>query len=496
MVKQTTVFPTRTYLFGIVQFLLLVHVTCRQADDRSKFLYLDNPSAKDVVWEYQSHMHAPHFVLEDLSDAHRDFASKIRATNTTEQTVRPFFLREDYPIPRVVAFYSPWCGSCQRFVPRYITTARAVLQRLPSYHAEFYAVSCSEHHDLCQQETIRSFPTLRAYKAYSKEHTDLHTFTVPSIDQGLDLNLQSMPNFDLRDDQAQLDGVAEQEESKIHQLDILGATQDAYRHTRSDVYRDAALSFTFALENHIFDEGQQSLTPEQTKALTEWLDLLYWTLPPTWMVHALINDLRRNIQTVSNSKEVMLAVVQSHRKVVHDKKDMQWSEGCRNGEGVIASFSCGLWCLFHIVSVGVPERHAAVLGHRHRVSTVHAAETIKDYVANFFSWCPQCREQFLQLYDTCAFQRCRRFRPHRTQRKRQPAQKGYVEFPIWLWQVHNDINEKLMAKEAFKHHRRKATASEMERARWPPQDACTVCYRSNDKWIKDRIYEYLKEEYW
>lgn len=487
--------------------LLLQYSDAREADERSKFLYLHNPAAREVVWEYEPQMHAPHFVIEDRSDLHAKFAEDIAMQNQTLVVdIRPFFLREEYPIPRVVEYYSPWCGACQNFVSRYISVAAEVLNRLPPYHLEFYAVSCSEHHHLCLNEHVQHYPSTRVFPAYSSDYIELDSFSVETIDETLNLDLQhkSVSDADGKTIEHMSDVEEEKKESEeddedANMLDILGATNDVYRHTRTDVYRDAALSFTYALENHIYQEGQTSLDPEQATALAEWLDLLYWTLPPTWMVHALINDLRLNIDSIVQSKESLLGFVKLHQGVVHDnKKHHQWSQGCRNGEGVVASFSCGLWCLFHIVSVGVPERHAAVLGHRHRVSTQHALETTLNYIKFFFWWCPQCREQALQLHHSCAFNSCRRFRQRNKKSEKQPPMLSWQEFPIWLWQFHNDINEKLMAKEAYKLYGRRPHKAELERARWPPRDACLLCYRDNDMkhFNQHHLYEYLKEEYW
>jgi thiol-disulfide isomerase/thioredoxin len=474
----------------------LIWVSAREADDRSKFLYVHNPAAHNIIWDYEPHMHAPHFLIEDRSIAHADFAHKISLINTTENMITPFFLRDDYPIPRIVEFYSPWCGGCQSFVPRYITTAKEILDRLPPYHLEFYAVSCSEHQHLCHEESIRSYPTTRAYKSHSQEYIELHTFTIKSIDEALKLDLEHKSV-------ANSEGISlgsSDEESDYGEgtptLDILGASTDGYRHTRTDVYRDAALSFTYALENYVFDVEQTELLPEQANALSEWLDLLYWTLPPTWMLHALINDLRRNIDDVTKNKNFLLQIVKAHHGVVHEKKHMQWSPGCRNGEGVLSSFSCGLWCLFHIVSVGVPERHAAVLGQRHRVSTQHAVDTLLNFIQHFFSWCPQCREQSLQLYRSCTFNSCRRFRQRNKHSQKLPPESTWAEFPIWLWQFHNKINEILIAKEAQQSHGRKPTRGELELARWPPRDACFLCYKENGSWNQHHILKYLKEEYW
>ena len=82
----------------------------------------------------------------------------------------------------------------------------------------------------------------------------------------------------------------------MHHPKQLGATQDGYHHTRTDVHRDAALSLTYALESCIYwdDNNNSPLSFEEASALNEWLDLLHWTLPPTWMVHTLISYLRCN----------------------------------------------------------------------------------------------------------------------------------------------------------------------------------------------------------
>jgi thiol-disulfide isomerase/thioredoxin len=480
--------------------LLLAFSMARQADERSKFLYLHLPQASGIVFDYQHHMHAPHFVLEERTELHANFAEHIAQANVTETDIRPFFLRNEYPVGRLVEYYSPWCGACQQFVGRYVRTAKDIVSRLPPFYLEFYAVSCSEHHHLCQQEGIRYYPTLRAYKPYSSEYTELESFTIQSVGEALELDLRQISVVDADGSaifgQSQSDTPSLEIGEGAKMLDILGASTTSYRHTRNDVFRDAALSLTYALENHIHKEDQDRLLPEQAAALSEWLDLLYWALPQNWIVHTLIYDLRRNFDMIVESKSAYMNIVRAHHQVVHDnKKDLQWSQGCRNGEGVVDSFSCGLWYLFHIVSVGVPERHKAVLGHRHRVSTQHAAETLIGYIDNFFGWCPHCREQTLDLYKSCAFNSCRRFRVRHSDPKNRPPEHTWKEFPLWLWEVHNEINKRIVIVEA-RTLGRKPTRSEIESSRWPPVGACPSCYKANGRWSTPRIYKYLQEEYW
>jgi hypothetical protein len=78
----------------------------READDRSRFLYADDPVATDVI-EYQLH-NAP---SEDYSGDERERASKEQPGSEydEERHIKPYFLRPDNG-PRVVQYYSPWCG--------------------------------------------------------------------------------------------------------------------------------------------------------------------------------------------------------------------------------------------------------------------------------------------------------------------------------------------------------------------------------------------------
>lgn len=472
--------------------ILVQNGICRQEDERTQFLYLDNPAAENVVRDYQHHMHDPHDQRVEETDA-------VHATDP-----RPFFLRNTYPAHRVVEFYSPWCGHCQTFAARYIQTAQEVLRRVQSSSAapvEFYAVSCSEHHHLCQENNIRSYPVIRAFAAHSENPIPLEIFTLKTIDQALNLGIHisiAQPEVSVGVESATM-GLAmgePRQDEHVTKLDILGATMNNMRRTRTDVYKDAALSFTHSLEHHIYADDQQSLTPEQAAAFSEWLDLLYWTLPPTWMLHALINDLRQNINNVVQSKRALLQIVEMHYGVVHESsnRNVQWSNTCRR-KGDEEGFSCGLWCLFHIMSIGVSERHRAVLGGRDRVSTKHAAKTLRDYVEHFGSWCPECRDEFIRSFDSCAYNRCRRFRQF-TSGKKPPAETSWKEFPIWVWQVHNGINEQIVSNTIWSEHRRKATSTLLAAARWPSKSSCPSCSNARGRWDEEQVLSSLKDEYW
>lgn len=86
--------------------LLLPLTYGREADDRSRFLYADDPSAI-IIQEYQLH-NAP---SEDYSGDEREDASKRQpgAEYEEEKHIKPYILKANNG-PRVVQFYSPWSG--------------------------------------------------------------------------------------------------------------------------------------------------------------------------------------------------------------------------------------------------------------------------------------------------------------------------------------------------------------------------------------------------
>jgi len=72
--------------------------------------------------------------------------------------------------------------------------------------------------------------------------------------------------------------------------------------------------------------------------------------------------------------------------------------------GPSVGYTCGLWELFHVISVGVAER-ATPSNNAPINNPFMAGETMREFVANFFP-CAECQIHFLQMYDGCMFKRC------------------------------------------------------------------------------------------
>lgn len=105
--------------------------------------------------------------------------------------------------------------------------------------------------------------------------------------------------------------------------------------------------------------------------------------------------------------------------------------------------------LFHILTIGSTKQEHKLYGfHRgYLVSPHHVSETIRNVVAYFLS-CDVCRDHFLSMYDGCGYDHCKRLISEidilcaAADGTTSPA--ASIELALWLWEVHNSVNERLM----------------------------------------------------
>ena len=148
-------------------------------------------------------------------------------------------------------------------------------------------------------------------------------------------------------------------------------------------------------------------------------------------------------------------------------------------------YTCGLWSLFHIASVGMLEwnRHADAA--KVVVSANEAGETMRDFVSNFFG-CEVCRTNFQREYDACALNRCHRL-------KDAPKEENWREFPLWLLEFHNAVNERLLREKSGEEE---LSVEEIQRVQWPSRQECSMCWNSVGKLEAENVLKYLRIVYW
>jgi Erv1 / Alr family len=357
---------------------------------------------------------------------------------------------------------------------------------------DIYAISCHPNRRLCRQQTSTRYPIVRLFKRRDIEgidmlYTDIHPLKALHK-MGMQVEAaEFVDDWDVPAPQINLYPTWQ----RILD-DMLGNEREVrpYHHrTREELKADIHLSLDFALRDGLFT-SDNPISPGAADALKAWLQLLHKTLPEAWEVHVLIDELLRDFNYISKHEGYLTRVLDQH-----PPENASWSEACSKGDPD-AGYTCGLWEMFHAMTVGVVNYNMMIPEHR-RISTEDAAMTLRNYVENFFG-CIECRNNFLETFDSCAFNRCTRLEKDPLG-VAQIKQKAWAELPLWLFEVHNDVNIRLVQEKA-KRENRIASKDEEDAALWPMKEECLPCYntdlkKSDATWDSKNLYNWLQLEY-
>ncbi|XP_074588316.1 sulfhydryl oxidase 1-like [Curcuma longa] len=143
---------------------------------------------------------------------------------------------------------------------------------------------------------------------------------------------------------------------------------------------------------------------------------------------------------------------------------------CRGSIKGTRGFSCGLWVLFHALSVRVGDDESNF-----------AFMAICDFIQNFFT-CDDCRRHFHVMASSVS----------------EPFNKTR-DLAMWLWNAHNKVNKRLREKE----NELKTFDPRFPKMLWPPKQLCPSCYKSSNEnndleniiWDEDEVFKYLVNHY-
>ncbi|KAL9184762.1 hypothetical protein ACHAXT_012732 [Thalassiosira profunda] len=396
------------------------------------------------------------------------------------------------PPPRLVEFYAPWCPHCRHYVPQYIKLAKKVTAAQPSI--QFYAVSCVAHKDVCKDQGIRSYPTVKVFAEGSYEKLNVTRKGIKDANSILEvLGFEGTAADGEKEEEKPNKMASKSEYEAVHKKlrDGKHKPSDAekaiarvipYRvHDVHDAWFDAAESFEFALKNSIYMENGP-LPKEKATAFKEWLELLAKSLPnQMFRTHGIVNTILEHFAEATSGQKKLDALAKEH---AYEEPKWGWRT-CTYGDNKMG-YTCGLWQLFHIMSVGVVEYNT----HNPPIPTRHVSETLRNYIDHFFQ-CDVCRLNFLDMYDTCAFDGC-----HRLSEQPSTSEKDWQELPLWLWETHNDVNVRLLGERLDANKEAKPNGWESQQARYPALFACPNCWRPDGSWEEEEVFKFLRSMYW
>jgi Erv1 / Alr family/Thioredoxin len=261
---------------------------------------------------------------------------------------------------------------------------------------------------------------------------------------------------------------------------------------------DTTLSLTVALETGV----SMGLEDQESRvAMKNWLDLLSVSLPPEWAVHKMIDNLRNRYIYASKNRD-------NFRQVIKQQNIPRtgWSDSCR-AKNAPNGFSCGMWKLLHVVTVGIAEQRGGknlidsgmVPPTTKTFSPMEAADTIREFIAHFFT-CKPCRQNFVDNYDDCNNnRRCDRLAYKKDLEAVSIA--DWKELPLWLWEVHNEVSVRLVNERAQKDYnlkgaRKPVTPRDEVKAIFPNVETCILCFNEDGTWNEGQVFRFLERVYW
>lgn len=350
---------------------------------------------------------------------------------------------------------------------------------------ETFAVSCVPHRGLCRDQNIKGYPKVKLFLAGSTNGTLVNWYEIHPFD--ILRMIGVVQHTRLLDEElimATTKDTTPQIRSGQQQESIIQEEQFFLKRTKADIYNDAYLSFDFSMRNGIFT-SEGPLTNTTKDVFSEWVHSLQSFLPPTWSLQTMIGDIIDNMDHVVESEANLLEIVDKY-----PPKKKAWSRSCSRGDP-FSGYSCGLWELFHILSIGLVEYNHLILGDDDWTTsrTQDAAETLRDFIEHFFG-CEVCRLNFLHAFDACANDRCNRLSTNAGE------YEDWKEFPMWLYETHNAVSARLLKERAEQEGKPVPTKHHLVNVQWPSQRDCPQCWHGDGRWDPDKVFIYLRLVYW
>lgn len=511
-------------------------------DELDKMLYFWDKNAT-AVHEYlymkKAWQHPPS-EIEALKeeDSLRDnavdvgYRTHVDLTKTDPNEEDIIYLKLPNNNVHVVEFYAPWCAHCIHFRETYMQIAAEVTSRSIGTPVQFHAVSCELFRMICRAYSIKGFPVVLGYRLGANLHErgielnpiDEPEMTVGSIARDLHLELAYVPkemsirNFTNSEDRR------EYEERQVHQAEEAATTKQAWHEYSSSLderYHNAAVSLAFVLKNGIYVDRKDGLDDNSALALKEFLELVDWATPQAWSIRTgLIQDLLHNLPDIVSSSRKLSQIVDRHVAIdtgdslwggfqestaqSNDtvslsqadffRNNTKWTEACTHSRRAMG-YTCGMWDLFHILSIGTswPSHQLYGFLSGYLTSPTDVAEILKRFVSHFFA-CEVCRSNFIQNFDDCGQNRCERLA---TLMPALQEDDDGNELAKWLMEMHNSVNTRLMSEDAQRHNRI-VTEKEKLSAIFPTVSQCPDCWKDDgmEAYDSDAMVSFLKGWYW
>lgn len=143
----------------------------------------------------------------------------------------------------------------------------------------------------------------------------------------------------------------------------------------------------------------------------------------------------------------------------------QWL-ACRGSSSAFRGYPCGLWKLFHFLTVNSAEQN---LNNNH-ADPLEVLGVMHGYVKNFFG-CHDCSQHFQEM----------------AVRREMRNVSSLDSSVMWLWMAHNEVNKRLAGDQT--------EDPEYPKVQFPAKERCPMCRNADNTWNLLEVLRYVKHVY-
>ncbi|XP_052789721.1 sulfhydryl oxidase 2-like [Mya arenaria] len=262
-----------------------------------------------------------------------------------------------------------------------------------------------------------------------------------------------------REEGRKADGVIEMEQAQLAKMATIPEKKPAVY--MSDL--ESTLHYAFRQEVAICSQ----IKGEQLTALKTFINVLIKYFPGRECLQTYLEKVAAWLATVTTeiSGEQWLNKIDELQTVSDYLRDRVRWVGCSGSEARYRGYPCGLWTLFHTLTVGM-------FTHTRQYPKdlpIDVLSAIAGYMKHFFG-CETCVKHFLGMTKTI------------TVGDRKPS--GSI---LWLWQAHNKANARLRGDIT--------EDPKYPKLQFPPKTLCPECQSDTGVFIKSHVFDFFVKFY-
>lgn len=225
---------------------------------------------------------------------------------------------------------------------------------------------------------------------------------------------------------------------------------------------DLEATLRYSLDHEVISRSK--ISGERLDALKSYLELLMECLPSSMRGKKFIKLIWEHIINSNMvSGEDLGKFINKYESLLNPYITKQKWIGCEGSHPMYRRYPCGLWTLFHTLTVQASTKQLQSF------DGVQVLETIAGYVKHFFG-CTDCSEHFMLMASSI-----------------KNNVSSLDDAVLWLWSAHNQVNQRLAGD---------VTEDPMHpKILFPLQVHCETCRQNNDEWNKTEVLIYLKKMY-